>query len=68
MYSWYISTVTILSAKSTLIKIYLIFLSKQALIFMQIVSPWNLKPIFWENKKKKIKMSSAEIFTQHAKL
>ena len=37
---------------------------------MQIVSKDdNLqmsKPIFWENFKKKFKMSSAEIYTQHA--
>ena len=26
----------------------------------------NVKPIVWENKKKKIKMSSAEFFTRHA--
>ena len=64
--------IIILSADDKLIVFFLFSPENRLWHFMQIVSLGdNLheksKPIFWENLEEHFKMSSAEIFTQHAK-
>ena len=56
------------TTNSWLFFFFFFFPRKQALAFQRNVFAWNVKAYFLgENKKKKFKMSSAEIFTQHAK-